>query len=248
MKRVLSALAALSLACGGSPTSPSATPLSQSLDTASYRFQFAEGDHVNSAWQEAYHAWAIEAMHVSITRRIVYNKYMSRDHMARMTHNSGSNAFADRDAFAIHTLWPVDNHEVIHLFGSTFGDPVALWSEGMAVAFQMNAPSGDFVAKWNDVPVHVRAKQFQQQGRLVSIGDLLETTGFRRFDSDVTYPEAGSFVRYLIDTYGLETWKRLYGQGGPNAGAAEIRGHFEDVYGRTLASVESDWLAMIATQ
>jgi hypothetical protein len=248
MKALFVALAGLSLACGGSPTSPSGLPLSQNLETSSYLFHYSQGDRVDSEWQERYHAWAIQALQVSVSRRIVYNKYVSLDHMGQLTRSYGTNAFADRQAFAIHTLWPVDNHEVIHLFGSLFGDPVALWSEGMAVAFQMNAPAGDFVATWNGTPVHTRAAQFQQQGRLVPIDSLLETRGFRNFDSDVTYPQAGSFVRYLLDTYGLETWKQLYGKGGPNDAAADVRAHFAAVYGRTVASAEADWLTMIGTR
>jgi hypothetical protein len=248
VKRLLCALAAFSLACGSSPTSPSATPLSQSFETSSYVFHFSPGDHVDSAWQEAYHAWAVQALQVSISRRVTYNKYLSRDHMGGLTGTYTTNAYADRAAFAIHTMWPMDNHEIIHLFGSTFGDPVALWSEGMAVAFTINAPGGDFAAKWNGTPVHVRARQLQQAGRLLPIANLLETRGFRQFDSDVTYPQAGSFVRYLLDTYGLGPWKQLYGKGGPNDSASDLRTHFESVYGRTVDAVEVDWLAMIATQ
>ena len=92
------------------------------------------------------------------------------------------------------------------------------------------------------------ARQFHEQGRLVRIDELLETRGFRRFDSDVTYPQAGSFVRYLLDTYGLDTWKQLYGKGGPIDAAADVRAHFAAVYGRTVASAEADWLAMIASR
>jgi hypothetical protein len=248
VKPLLVILAGLSLACGGSPTSPSSVPLSQSLETASYLFQYAEGDGVDTDWQERYHAWAIQALQVSVSRRIVYNKYMSLSHMGQLTGTYGTNAFANREAFAVHTLWRTDNHEVIHLFGSLFGNPVALWSEGMAVAFQMNAPGGDYSARWNGTPVHAAARQFRQQGRLVPIADLLETNSFRRFDSNVTYPQAGSFVRYLLDTYGLETWKRLYGLGGPADTAAAVREHFESIYGLTITAVEADWLAVIETR
>lgn len=247
MKRLLCALVGFSLACGGSPISPSKAPLSQSVETPSYLFQFSPGDRVDSAWQESYHAWAVQALQVTVPHRVTYNKYLSRDHMGALTGTYTTNAYADRAAFAIHTMWPMDNHEIIHLFGSTFGDPVALWSEGMAVAFTVDAPAGDFVAKWNGTPVHTRARQLQLAGRLVAIADLLETRGFRRFDSDATYPQAGSFVRHLLDTYGLGPWKQLYGQGGPNDGASDVRTHFESVYGRSVDAVETDWLAMIAT-
>ena len=154
MRALLSLVVAL--ACGasacGSPASPSSAEgmaLGRVIETASFEFRFAASDSVDVAWQEAYHAWAIAALGIPAPRRIRYYKYLSRAHMGTHTGNSNTNAFANPDLFEIHTIWRFDNHEVVHLYSSVWGHPVALWTEGLAVAFQTDPPAGDFVARWN---------------------------------------------------------------------------------------------------
>lgn len=165
----IAAALVVSLGCSGSPTSPSATASGPSLpiigESANYVFRASPGDTVDAAWQETYHAWAIAALGVSSTRRITYNKYTSRAHMQSVTGVGNTNAYADRASFALHTLWPTDNHEVIHLFTSGWGDPVALVNEGTAVAFQID-PLRDLTPRWSGTPLHELARQFRQQGRL----------------------------------------------------------------------------------
>lgn len=247
MKRVVCGLLLASVACGGSPTGPStATPLSRSIETKAFLFRYADGDRVDAGWQQAYHEWAVAALQVSVTRQIVYNKYTSRTHMGDLTGSYTTNAYADPATFEIHTLWPVDNHEVVHLYSSLFGRPVALWSEGLAVALQVNPVTGDMVARWSGTSVDDLARQFRASDRLVPIASLLSTGDFRRFDPNVTYPEAGSFVRYVLNEHGLEALKLLFGMGQPTDSAAVVRGQFEAVYRRPVEQVERDWLDMLA--
>ena len=51
-----------------------------------------------------------------MTRRITYNKYFHRAHMGEVSGVSNTNVYADAASFAIHTIWPRDNHEVVHLY------------------------------------------------------------------------------------------------------------------------------------
>jgi len=239
------AIALAACACGSSPTDPSGAALSRTIETSSYVFRFSEGDSVNTEWQETYHAWAIRELDVHPSQRITYNKYLSREHMGEIYGVSNTNGIADPVAFAIHTLWPIDNHEVIHLYSSAFGRAVALFSEGLAVAHQTNPAAGDFTPKWSGTPVHTLARQFRDTGRLVAIGDLITSNGFRRFDSNVTYPEAGSFVRYLIDRFGLPSMKQLFAAGTPNDSAIQVRDAFQSIFGLSIDDAERDWLAML---
>ena len=80
---------------------------------------------------------------------------------------------------------------------------------------------------------------------MIAIGDLLATNDFRRFDPNVTYPEAGSFVAYVLDTYGLEAMKRLFQRGSPLDSPDAVRQQFLDVYARSIADVERDWWARL---
>jgi hypothetical protein len=221
-------LAVLAAACGESPVAPdSASALTERVETASYVFRFASGDSVDMAWQEAYHAWAIKELGLASVPRITYNKYRSRQHMGEVVGVSNTNAYADVAAYAIHTIWPTDNHEVVHLYSSAWGSPVALFSEGLAVAYSTNPPAGQLVPRWHSEPVHTIAARFRAQGTLIPIARLAETRGFRSFDPNVTYPEAGSFVRFLVDRWGLAPMRQIYA--GPSCqrlrGPDRARGH-----------------------
>jgi hypothetical protein len=230
-----------------SATAPSIWPLNRHIATAHFDVRMSATDTVDTTWQEAYHEWAVAALQVTVTRRITYNKYLSRVHMGDMTGSYDTNAYASAEggAFEIHTIWPTDHHEVVHLYSSTFGRTVALFSEGLAVAFQVNAPAGETVPKWSGTPLHDLARQFRQQGRLAPLTAIADTAGFRAIDPNVAYPESGSFVRFLIDTYGLDAIKRLYGASQPSDSGQRIADVFLSVYGRSLTEVEQRWWAML---
>jgi hypothetical protein len=152
-----------------------------------------------------------------------------------------TNAFADAERFEIHTIWPRPPRSRSPLFIG-LRPPVALWSEGLAVAFQTDPAAGDLLPRWNRVPLDDHARAFKAQGRLIPIAELLTTPTFRRFDSNVTYPQAGSFVRFVLDSCGLSGVKRLFASGSPSDGAESVTAQFEAACGRTLQETEAAWL------
>ena len=239
-------------ACSESPTAASAiampTTLGLAATTDAFEYRHATDDTIDVSWQERYHQWAIDALQIAPPRRIRYNKYRSREHMQSLIGVGNTNGFADGDSFEIHTIWSRDNHEVVHLYSSAFGRPVALWSEGFAVAHQTDPEAGDFVPRWSRVAVDDLARQFRASGRLIRIADLLTTSGFRQFDPNVTYPQAGSFVRFVLATCGLDGVKRLFGTGSPNDSADNVALQFEAVCHRTVAAAEQQWLAALDTR
>jgi hypothetical protein len=168
--------------------------------------------------------------------------------MASLIGVGDTNAYASPDRFEIHTIWPEDNHEVVHLYASVWGRPGALWSEGLAVAFQTDPQAGDFTARWSGVPLDHHAERFLSEGRLIPIADLLTTSDFRRFDSNVTYPEAGSFMTFVIATCGLEGVKQLFVSGTANDPALVVRQKFQGACGRAISDVEADWRQMLGGQ
>ena len=230
-----------------SPAAPSPFTLTERIETPHFIFRMSAGDKVDTVWQEAYHEWAVAALQVTITRPITYNKYLSRVHMGDVTGTYNANGYANAEgsAFEIHTLWATDNHEVVHLYSSAFGRTVALFSEGLAVAFQVNAPAGETVPKWSGTPVHTLARTFRAQGRLAPLLSIAATNSFRAIDPNLSYPEAGSFVRFLIDTHGLDAIKRLYAASQPSDSAERIAATFTSVYGVSLTDAERAWWMML---
>ena len=236
----------LAAACGAQqPTAPSAADaLTQRIVTAHFVFRLAADDRVDTEWQEMYHAWAAAQLGVE-PAPIEYNKYRSRAHMGAITGNGGTNGYAEPSSLRLHTIWPTDNHEVVHVYAGPWGFPVALFVEGLAVAHSTNPAANDFVARWNGTPVHELARGFRASGQLPPIADLAETTAFRGRDAGITYPVAGSFVRFLIDTEGVGQMRRLYGAMINQASLSTVRTAFEQIYGFSLEEAERRWLATL---
>ena len=243
---LVSLLTAIVCRDGSSPTAPTgAAVLLQVVETEAFLFRSVPGDSIEVDRQLAYHAWAQRELGITAARRITYNKYFSRAHMGEVIGVSNTNAWAEAPAYAIHTIWPYDNHECVHLYASTLGMPVSLLTEGLAVALQTNPIANNFVPRWSGTFVHDLARTFRTDGRLVPLDQMLQTSQFYSQDLNVVYPEAGSFARFLIDAYGLATFKDLYGRVASNDVEATVAAKFASVYGKSVGELEAEWWALL---
>lgn len=129
-------------------------------------------------------------------------------------------------------------HELAHAFSRPYGLPLlrASWApglvEGWAVALEPPDPSPSphdlvSVATATDTVGALSKKADAIAGRL-------SPWGFWTGRSAVSYATMGSFVRYLLDTYGPGPLKRVY-----------ARGNFKEVYGRSLSSLAAAWAEML---
>jgi hypothetical protein len=235
-------------ACGGSsPTSPSSDPPTEQIVTEHYVFHYAPGDSVDTAWQEAFHTWAVAQLGVT-PPRITYNKYRNRAHMGALTGKGNTNGYAELPLNTLHTIWPREGHEAVHVYAGPWGFPAALFVEGLAVAYTTNPQAGDFVPKWSGTPIHTLAHLFRVSGQLIPIAQIAETTAFRVRDDQITYPESGSFVRFLIDADGIDAIRRLFGSMPGDAPLATVRAAFQNVNGYSLDEAEARWLRFLDTQ
>ncbi len=131
-------------------------------------------------------------------------------------------------------------HELAHIFGARFGDPlfgVSLswrWSplphprfnvgliEGLAVAADWR-PYGDSTA-------HQYAAALRRLGLAPPLRSLFGA-GFLTHAAGRSYTLAGSFCRRLVELYGVQKLKQVYRTGGD----------FLGVYGRSLPSLLAAW-------
>jgi hypothetical protein len=249
LSRVISACTlAAAAGCGGSgPASPSQPPLPVVSESASFRYHHASGDAVDADWQEAYHTWAIATLGVQIPQKIEYYKYRSRQDMGDHTGNYNTNGFAEPARFEIHTLWPTDNHEVVHIYTALVGRPSDFFNEGIAVAMQTNPPAGNLEAFFNGQQVHEACRQYLQFGTLVvPLDRAIQTDSFRAItDQVLSYREAGSFVRFVIDTYGMPPVREFFRNSNRGDDLATIKQRFNAAFGVPFDAAESAWMSML---
>ncbi len=238
---------ALATACGHSPTAPGAGSLPLVSETSTTRYYYEPGDTVDVPRQEAFNAWAIERLGIVPAQKVEYRKYLSREAMGRYTGNGNTNGFAEPGSWRIHTIWPWDNHEVVHVYTAAIGRPSDFFNEGIAVSFQTDPAGADFTVRFNGQQVHDACRSYLRTGTLpLPLSGSVTTSGFRAIqDSILSYRMAGSFVLYLTERYGLPSVLRFLQGNGRDESLNDIRSRTQAVFGATLEAIESAWLAML---
>lgn len=118
-------------------------------------------------------------------------------------------------------------HEMVHVIAGRFGVPVIRASmrmgltEGLPMALE-----GSYGAR----PLDVYAAAMEQMNVAPDIQLLLSPAGFLTNAPAVSYMLAGSFSRFLIDTYGIRSFLRAYGGG-----------DWKTIYGRPLPLLVREW-------
>ncbi|HTR81309.1 MAG TPA: hypothetical protein VMM58_06720 [Bacteroidota bacterium] len=124
-------------------------------------------------------------------------------------------------------------HELVHVLAAPLGLPIIGASDRLALneGFAM-------AVDWNlgNYSPHEYAAAMQRDHLLGDPEALFSYTGFAAQQGSYAYIVAGSFSRYLIDRFGMDSFKEVF----PAA-------HFMAVYGRSLASLIEDWEGFLKT-
>lgn len=108
--------------------------------------------------------------------------------------------------FEIHIVYGderkfIGEHEDVHLLSLPLGLSIYLFCEGLAQFMEGNIFGKD---------IDVVARELLNQNRLYSIKDLADNSKWEKTDPEIIYAEAGSFARFLINTYGWNKYKEVY--------------------------------------
>lgn len=246
---VLGAAIAAAVSCGTTPTGPTASePLPLVSESASMRYYHDPGDSVDVARQEIYNAWALERLGITVPQKVEYRKYRSRADMGRYTGNSSTNGFAEPERFRFHTIWPWDNHEVVHVYTAVIGRPSDFFNEGIAVSFQTDPVNQNFSAIFNGQELHGAARNYLRAGTLLQpISRYATSSRFRGVQKEeLSYRVAGSFVLHMTERFGLPTVLQFFrGVNNRDESLEAIRARMLAVFGVTLEDVEATWLTML---
>lgn len=248
---ILGALAVMSIVagCGGSsPTAPAAADaLTSTTSSAHVDFRFSAGDAVDAGRQEAFHDWVLAQLGVTFTARLRYNKYRDRAHLERMTGQS-TNGWADPPAFTVHSIWPWDAHEAVHVYATSWGRPSDFFNEGLAVALSVDPASGRFVSLWNNTDIDEIASNAMRTGSLPGLSGIVETDAFRRVSDQTSYPVAGSFVNRLLQRRGSAAMLIFFRTSSRVDSLATIEARFAAAFGESLSDAESAWRAALVAR
>lgn len=124
-------------------------------------------------------------------------------------------------------------HEMAHIFTEPFGTGPLKLSTRAVVGINMGLVEGiATAADWppGDFTPHEATAVLRRLNIAPDIRLLVGASGFWGQSSSRAYTVTGSFIKFLVDTYGIEKLKRAYGHG-----------EFEQVYGKSLDSLATQW-------
>lgn len=229
--------------------------LSETIESENFVFHFEPGDgaRVQVERSEAYHRWAVGYLGLTPPKKIDYYMFSSPTALrAGFGYSFGGRAY--QEEFAVATAYSWHNHECFHLYTSMIGMSPRLFSEGMPVAHEFDPYNNVWVSRWNRAEPygepHVEiARGLKAQGLLYPLNDILESVDFNRKTGGevvrIAYEQAGAWVTYLIDTYGIERMKRIITAIPYEATRATIKEQFQRVYGIAIEQAEVEWLAWL---
>ncbi len=142
-------------------------------------------------------------------------------------------------------------HETAHIIAGELGEPPALFNEGFAV-YISEALGGDSIdspsapsKKINNVTA-----DYFHNNNLIPLANLFKFAEIGSVESQyaIAYPEAGSFIKFIIEKYGidkfLETYKSLENSYDPII-SNNNRKRFEEIYNISLTDIEQLWLSSL---
>ena len=132
---------------------------------------------------------------------------------------------------------PILEHELVHALASRFGKGPFGTTVRFGVVPLMGVVEGVAEAPQDthgDLTLHEWAAGMRRQKLMPDMRELFRPEGFYLSAPDRAYTAAGSFIRWLRETYGTAKLQALL-----------ARGDFQGVYGRSLETLVSDWEQML---
>jgi len=190
----------------------------------------------------------LRQLEVDFSDKISYYLYNSCDDLERWAgwHKWGFFVGEFQSAFQVYdsTSRSLNSHETVHVmvYYKIGVAKLCFRNEGIAEAithFHERWPSGKLT-------LHNRCKLLLYEKKLFPLEVLADNDRFKEIylspEGSNYYTQSGSFVRYLIDQYGLTKFKFLL----PRAGEDNYREVFQQLYGKSIDDFEKEWRHLLS--
>ena len=212
-----------------------------------YNYFYLPDDAIvlDTIWMESHYNWVKSMLGLEESPILNYYKYKDRHHLTNST-GRNTNGFAEIGTLNFHSVWHPEGHENVHVMVlNEWGHPPALFTEGLAVALAPQAIYGsrNFIAEptWNGQNLDDIASSLLQQQKVPELEILLESNSFHAVGTDISYPVAGSFIRYLMNEYQNENLKEVFKNTSFSDSAQNLISVFIQAYGKELSVCWGEW-------
>jgi len=171
------------------------------------------------------------------------HSYVYPDRSTQQRLFGSRNTFVARPwTYEMHIRWSSTGdtavaHELAHLFTAPFGGgPLSLATDGGLFVHLGLVEGIALAADWppSELTPHEAASAMRSLDIAPDLRLLFEPSGFWSQPSGKAYTLMGSFVRWLVDTRGMDRFKEVYAYG-----------DWEGVYGQSTDTLVAEWEAFV---
>ncbi len=136
-------------------------------------------------------------------------------------------------------------HELVHI--------IVYWTVGMQTSVALDegiavAVTGYYM-KSNEypdgIPVHIAASQLNSMQTLKPVSSMFDNQAWETVHDQnhvLYYNQSGSFVAYLVECYGVQSFKQFY----TRASANEYKNSFSQIYGISIDDFYQQWILLLS--
>jgi tetratricopeptide (TPR) repeat protein len=207
-------------------------------------------DRILAAHEEVY-SKICGLLRVEVPKKIGYFLFSSQDEATRCNGALLNSSDRSRQVFALYSdslKRATTAHELTHVIAYSIcplstRQRLEFLSEGLAEAMV-----GRFERPLQRGSPDELATKLIEQGQVPALSELLSNQRFKTMDPSITYTVAGSFVDWLLSTYGIQRFKTIYKGLSPRHTPEQVDTILTEVYGRDLEQLKSDWLAYLGAK
>ncbi|MBU2595813.1 hypothetical protein KJ713_03220 [Patescibacteria group bacterium] len=192
--------------------------------------------------QEATYFEILDFLGVKNNKIINYFLYPDNKIKGEMMGDDG-NGNTVRDKFEVHAVYKQDikcigAHEDTHLLSLPLGLSVELFREGLA----------EFMSKtWHHKSHNFWVRKYLTENKIPDLSVIIDDEKWDKIDDMVSYPCAGSFVKFLIRKFGKEKFFELYKNMNPRKGPQNNLKKVFEMTGKTIFELQREWERKINT-
>ena len=198
--------------------------------------------------KEEHHLKILSFLELDNNRKIDYYIYSSiQEKNLLMGDDSPGNAIWEElennnpKKFEIHVVYNekcrfIGEHEDTHLLSLPWGLSIYLFCEGLAQYMENTFLNRD---------LHLAAKELMEEEKIYSIDFICNNNNWEYVEPTVIYPQIGSFIKYLIESYSKENFKRVYQNTSREKEITENLLEIEKIYQKNINQLEKEWLLFL---
>ena len=228
----------------------SMTTIWKEKETEHYIFHYKEGSLAEQEIQEIIKLQ--EGCFKEITdklefmpeKRLIYWLCDTREevmHISGFEYETNGVTFFELENPTIYAVYNEDvkcvgAHEDAHAISNQYAYSYSIaLAEGLAMSFDK---------EWWKIPNELCTRVYMEDNKYEKVETLIldDYEEFYEIDDRISYPIMGAFTAFLIDTYGIEKYKSVYGE------YEDLSQRFREIYKKELCVLEDEFVESIMSK